>query len=293
MNDPSAPAVSSVCVVHLVWAPLGLEPFRAFLDSYRRHPGGVAHRLLIAFNGFSSRPESEPYLKFLDGLEYSTLWLPNPVQDIAAYMKAAESSAEDWICFLNSHSVILCSDWLKKMVRHLDQRTRLVGASGSWESIYSSRRRWHRNNPRRGWAKASREARLLRWGEMFFLRRHFPPFPNPHLRTNAFLIERQLLFSLGFKEVLAKDKAHRFESGRAGLSARVKGAGLNLCVADASGRAWPQEDWPVSRTFRSGNQENLLISDNRTRAYEQASAAERRELAFLAWGTEEPVSENT
>ena len=278
---------SGVCVVHLVWAPLGPDPFRAFLASYRQHAAGVAHRLVIVFNGFSSRSAGEPYLKLLDTLEHSALWLPEPVQDIAAYRLAAEACVERWICFLNSYSVILGENWLRKMRRQIDGQTRLVGASGSWESMDSSRRQFFRQRSLRGWTGLGEFLRRQR--ALFFLRRHFPPFPNPHLRTNAFLIERELLFAPGLPDVRAKDKAHRFESGRAGLTASVRAAGFNACVVGRDGRAWQWQDWPVSRTFRSGDQENLLIADNRTDAYQQASPAERRELSRSAWGVEEPV----
>ncbi len=289
MTTPGNHSESGICVLHLVWAPLGLEPFQNFLDSYRRHPAGVAHRLLIVFNGFASPSEAELHLRLLEGLEHSTLWLPQPVQDIAAYLRAAGACAERWLCFLNSYSVILSADWLRKMHGHMDGQTRLVGVSGSWESMDSSRRQWHRQHPLRGWTLHRLKEQWQRWRALFFLRRHFLPFPNPHLRTNAFLIERALLFSPGLADVRAKDKAHRFESGRAGLTARVRDAGFNACVVDREGRAWQWKDWPVSRTFRSGNQENLLVSDNRTRAYDQASPAERRALSRDCWGVEEPV----
>ena len=47
-----SPGTASVTLVHLVWAPLGPEALARFLDSYRHHPAGVEHRLLMVFNGF-------------------------------------------------------------------------------------------------------------------------------------------------------------------------------------------------------------------------------------------------
>ena len=41
-------------VVHLVWAAAGIEPFRNFLRSYRHHPAGSDHGLVILYNGFGA-----------------------------------------------------------------------------------------------------------------------------------------------------------------------------------------------------------------------------------------------
>jgi hypothetical protein len=39
-----------------------------------------------------------------------------------------------------------------------------------------------------------------------------------------------------------------------------------------------------SATYRSGEQENLLIADNRTRHYQEGGRLTRYGLAWLAWG---------
>ncbi len=291
MSEPSVTTAADVCVVHLVWAPLGPGPFQAFLDSYRRHPAGTAHRLLIVFNGFASQPETEPHLRLLAGLEHSTLWLPEPVQDIAAYLRAAESCAERWLCFLNSYSVILGADWLRKMSAQVQSgNVRLVGATGSWEGHHTFLRRWHRLNPLpRWWTPHGIRTQLRRWWSEGLALRHFPVFPNPHVRTNAFLVEAAFLRSLRPGRIRTKDQALRFESGRRGLTTHAVRAGFQPCLVDREGRAWQWGDWPVSRIYRSGNQENLLVADNRTRHYADGSPAERRALARYAWGVEEPV----
>jgi hypothetical protein len=46
-----------------------------------------------------------------------------------------------------------------------------------------------------------------------------------------------------------------------------------------------KERWPESHTFRSGDQHNLLVGDNRTRDYQHADPAMRRALAAMAWGS--------
>ena len=43
-----------VCVVHLVWAPLGPAALRRFAISYRGHSAGMDHRLVFVFKDFAS-----------------------------------------------------------------------------------------------------------------------------------------------------------------------------------------------------------------------------------------------
>lgn len=53
------PAVA-LCLVHLVWPPLGPERLAAFVDAYRRFDWGVPHELLVVEAlrpGQASRPD--------------------------------------------------------------------------------------------------------------------------------------------------------------------------------------------------------------------------------------------
>ena len=273
-----------VGVVHLVWAPLGIETFQSFVASYRQHASGLAHHLIIAFNGFISDGGLQEYLALLNGLEYRPLVLPEPVQDIAAYLEAARLSTEDDLCFLNSYSVILHGDWLAKLHAALRQeRVGVVGATGSWESMATSMER-SENRPRRVWTPRGLRAWVSQKKLLRATRERFDPFPNPHLRTNGFMIARDLLLSFGFGPVCTKDDAHAFESSRHGLTGRIVRAGLQFRVVDCHGRAWPPEQWPESHTFRAGTQENLLVADNRTRDYLEADETGRHLLAQMAWG---------
>jgi hypothetical protein len=276
-----------VCVVHLVWAPLGIEPFRRFLVSYRKHPSGIAHRLLIVYNGFSKHDDPAAYAHVCRSEDYDSLILPRPVQDIAAYFNAARASDADDLCFLNSYSEILDDDWLSKLHAPLhSEGVELVGATGSWESMYSDLIE-HRSSPPDWWTPRGLRTRLRQRYALARARRAFAPFPNPHVRTNAFMMSRTRLLSLGMPKVRNKNEAHRFESGRSGLTARIQLADMQVRVVDRFGRAWAPREWRVSRTFRAGEQANLLIADNRTRDFEQADEKTRRYLARLAWGAAE------
>jgi hypothetical protein len=67
------------------------------------------------------------------------------------------------------------------------------------------------------------------------------------------------------------------------MTARLLRSGLAVRVVGRDGACYPPEHWARSRTFRSSNQENLLIADNRTRQYAEADESTRRMLATRAW----------
>jgi len=256
--------VSAVCLVHLVWAPLGAEPVRRFVRSYTEHPPGLGHRLLVVLNGFDDGEVPREVTAALDAVEHETLRPQQPVQDLAAYRLAAERAAwAERMCFVNSHSEPLADGWLAKLDAQLSRpRVGIVGATGSHESQFSSAAR-----PFRPWRS-----------------RFYPPFPNPHVRTNGFMLRRSDMLALEWSIGRSKSSAHRLESGKAGITRQLLARGLQPLVVDRDGRGHAPEAWAVSRTYRSGEQEGLLIADNRTRHYAAAPPRERAWLASLAWG---------
>ncbi len=125
-------------VVHLVWGPLGTAPLTRFLDSYRRHPAGLEHELVMLLNNVDKRQRDE-VVSALDGFDHHLLALERPVQDLAAYLFAAEQLEHERLCFLNSYSELLAPEWLAKLANALEfPGAGIVGASGSWASLRSA-----------------------------------------------------------------------------------------------------------------------------------------------------------
>jgi hypothetical protein len=270
-------------VVHLVWAPLGPEPLRAFLRSYSAHPPGIAHELAIVLNG---APEDSPEARSragvpltqkdlaaeLEGIEHCLIALEEPVPDLAAYGLAARALSHPRLCFLNSYSVILAENWLAMLARALDDPgTGLVGATASWES----QAQWIRGRARH-WPY-----QLLRLRRA---RRDYPRFPNPHIRTSAFMIDRAILLAMNLDAAQDKHDAYLLESGRRSVTRQVLERALRAVVVGRDGRAYGVKDWATSRTYRSGGQDNLLVADRRTEDWRKASPRLRRRLSRDAWG---------
>jgi hypothetical protein len=264
-------------VVHLVWAPLGPEPLRAFLRSYTSHPAGAQHELVIVLNGaIGAEPqamrEREALLGELAGTEHRLISLERPVLDLEAYGQAARALAHERVCFLNSYSTIICDGWLAHLAAALAQPgVGLVGASGSWES----QAQWRRG-------------RVRHWPQQLLAlpraRRDYPRFPNPHIRTSAFMLERARLLDFDLTRLPDKRSTYLLESGHRSITRSVQQQGLRAVVVGRDGSVYDVQAWPDSHTFRSGEQENLLIADNQTRDYQTVSPRVRRRLSRGTWG---------
>jgi len=306
----------TVGLVHLVWAPLGPQPLRAFLRSYSAHPPGIDHELVIVLNPSSrtrqaheggageARPDGlrgagrrrprevlmrrglrgrrlqapgEPLthaalLAELAGVEHRLLVLDRPALDLAAYGLAARALPHRRLCFLNSYSVVLADRWLSHLARALDEPdVGLVGATASCES----QAEWIRGRARH-WPY---QLALLRRA-----RRDYPRFPNPHIRTTAFIAERAAILRMGLDAALDKRSTYLLESGRRSITRQTLERGLRAVVAGRDGRVYGVKDWSAARTYRSGEQDNLLVADRRTRDWQTASPRLRRRLSRDAWG---------
>jgi len=312
--------MADLAVAYLARRAEGLEPIRRFVESYRRNPAGVPHQLVVIFKGYATAEDLAGARAALGDLPYDAIRLDDTGYDIGAYIAAARQIETDRVCFLNTFSEILAPGWLASLDRHGRQTgVGIVGATGSYESLYSSmvlisKVIWLSET--RGHGVDERLARHFRWmlanraprrfdlapGLLTILRtvvrrlnalririnaprlyRNFPRFPNPHIRSNGFLLRRDLL--LGFGEIgRRKRHAYAFESGRDNMTARITQSGLAALIVGADSNAYDVPQWPHSGIFRSGSQANLLIADNQTKAFMALSAEERDAYACMTWG---------
>ncbi|MCF8468770.1 MAG: hypothetical protein K9G33_15325 [Sneathiella sp.] len=244
-------AASSIAVVHLIRKSNSLTPFKEFMTSYKEHEEPLDHDLVLIFKDFEA-DEDASYLEFLaetDFVRYD--FFGDEGLDLGPYVEVSHKLDYQYFCFLNSYSKIECDRWLSHLYDALQmaEKAGIVGATGSWEST--------------GVAD--------------------PPFPNPHIRTNAFLIAADMMRKIKFIDVSDKDDARFMESGPKSVTRQVIDLGKHPYVVDCNGKYWPADDWPKSATFRSGNQEGLMVSDNRTRAYSSGDNWTREYLFDLAW----------
>jgi hypothetical protein len=117
---------------------------------------------------------------------------------------------------------------------------------------------------------------------------HYVPYPNPHIRTNAFMIERDRFLALKAPPFRAKSDLYKFESGRQSLTRQILEQDLRPVVVGRDGRIYEAADWKSSSTYWINQQANLIVADNRTNDYYEGSQRIRAHLQACAW--EDPAS---
>lgn len=229
--------------------------FKRFVDSYMRCRPGINHKFYVLFKGLSDVRGYDNAISIFKSVNYIPIYLEDNHFDIGAYMDWANAISEDIICVFNSNSELLCNDWLKKLSLALTiQNVGLVGATASYESLY-------------------------------ILYKNFPKFPNPHIRSNAFMIDRELFCRItnGLK-IDSKMDAHGFESGAESMTRKVLREGLRCMLVGSNGRAYSIMRWPTSGTFRQGTQHNLMVADNQTRSFQNLPWMAKSTFVKGTWG---------
>lgn len=279
-------AAGEICVAHLVRHANDIKAFGDFLDSYKRHPAGVPHELLILFKGFGRGAQTQPYDRLLEGLPHKRMFLSDAGFDVKPYLAAAQAFPHRFFAFLNSFSKVLHAGWLEIMYRHaLRPGIGLVGATGSHQSILSDFADLKPKHQQLNLVFYKYWYVRMRSQISFLLhvRGRYPAFPNYHVRTNAFLVPRAAFLQVRPGPIRRKWHAYRFESSARSLTRQIARMGLEPVVVGRDGRAYPKEQWPEAKTFWIEEQQNLLVSDNQTRAYAEGIPVVREELAFHAW----------
>jgi hypothetical protein len=225
--------------------------FRRFVHSYRRFNAGELHDLVIIFKGFNDPADLTAARELFSSLDHQALFTGDDNFDLGAYVDAAQQVPHARLCFLNSNSEILCDGWLAKLAANFAvPGVGLVGATGSFESLPA-----------------------------------FPSFPNPHIRSNAFMICRDLFLEmLSSIRLTTKLAAYSVESGPNSITRQIFERGLSALVVGRDGRGYSPSWWPHNQTFRQGSQANLLVHDNVTRTFENLPFGNKVAISRRTWG---------
>lgn len=246
-----------------------------FVESYKRYETGCAHDLIIILKGYDNHDLSRVTERLKKTVICEQLVLEDVGFDITAYREAAIFLNHRWVYFLNSYSQIGCKFWLEKYVsKTIGNNVSLVGTTGSYQSRYSSEF-WNISNEDITFDYLRRALRVLKL---------YSRFPNPHIRTNAFLVDRQKFLKVAEKyKFQSKDDCYEFESGRKGLTESIRREGASIFVVGRDGLGYDIMSWEKSNTFCSGKQQNLIISDNQSKDYENSSEDRQKYLTTLTF----------
>ena len=235
----------------------------------------------------------------------NSIVLADTAYDVGSYVQAAKAVNNNRLIFLNTFSQILADGWLA----HFASASKLpgiglVGASGSWHASTSSyegalkalfcrvRQFPERRNdskrkilPHATWPMRNRLLRRYLLAPFNYLHCYveFGRYPNPHIRTNAFMIERDRFLSLTFPLFKKKSDVYKFESGRRSMTKQISAQGLKPIVVDRTGKTYDITEWKASSTFWTNDQVNLTIADNRTSDYAAGNKRIQEFLEDAAW----------
>jgi len=272
--------MNPIGVFHLARAKNGTKPFEDFIRSYRLHPAGIPHDFTIIYKGFENTNDAAEWERLVADIPHRLIHVSDGGFDLRAYRIAAEQSENEFVYFLNSFSEILGDDWLKKTFVVMNQPgVGIVGATGSWESMLTNALVDFNEIP-----SSSILERLKGFIRFKSCKWCFNPFPNPHIRTNAFLMRRKIMLSVWPEKIRTKRGAYLFENGRNSLTNRLGRIGLEARVVGNDGNSYKPKEWDRSRTFRCQDAENLLVGDNQTRLFADATPEQRNHLKQLCWG---------
>ncbi len=266
----------------------GLPSSKAFFDAYRTFSAGCPHELIVITKGWSDVAEYKELLQLARAHTARIIELPDDGFDWGAYMRLTPQLTNDWLCFLNTHSRPRVQGWLNFLHEAATSQgvnVGAVGATASWETLAPIL-------PPLSVKAENNQAflypfRLIRnTVRLVKNRRDFPSFPNPHLRSNAFIVRRQVFVDFVLTKSIPRCKrdAAVLESGRTGFSAYLASHDMKFLVAGANGNVYGPEQWINSQTFRVPGQANLLVADNQTKAYDMANRYMKSVLERFAWG---------
>jgi hypothetical protein len=270
----------------------GLASASEFFESYQRHPAGVPHALYVIAKGW---PDRAAYSALMETASRSSkvVDLPDDGFDLTAYHRLARDLREEWVCFLNTFCVIESDRWLERLGGALAlPGVGVAGCFGSYgtlqprvQNLLFNTREAARTKP----PKAVLGELLAYAGDRWRTARsndRFPAFPNPHVRTNAFMLAREtfVAFWQGKPIPQTKRSVCAFESGSAGLTRFIEARGQRAVVVGADGGVYEKDQWLESRTFRVPLNANNMISDNATRRYFADDRDRRRKKEFATWG---------
>lgn len=279
-----SPNMQDICVVHLVRGKNGIEPFKLFLASYARNPGGINHDFMILFKGFKKNIIPSEYRALLRPFKYQSMFVPDVGYDIEPYFSVARNTDYKYLCFLNSYSIILDENWLVKLYQHASHPdVGMVGATASYQSFYSDVVTVGASRIKKYSLIKEIMIAVYLWILRIKYGRCFDPFPNYHIRTNALLISGELMRKVHCRRIRRKMDAYRCESGKDSITKQIMRMNKRILIVGKDGKAYDKEQWHTSNTFWQADQSNLLVADNQTSLYSAGDFAIRSMYSRRAW----------
>ena len=281
-----------ISVIYLAWGGLPIETVKRFFASYEKYASGYPHELLI----ISREYEGTDYAlisAYASKYNAHLLKTENTGQDFGAYYTGAKLTDSDYILCMNSHSVIMCDDWILKLIRAKEKypQMELIGYGGSWQKSDTYFEYYNEQLKKRYKIKNlvyHMKKNFIRFFNLIDLLSNIQRFPNYNVRTHAFFINKKIYIDFIEKECKNrlphnKVQAYRMETGNHSLSRYVLKLGYDYCVVGRNSEIYRKEDFDKSGTW-SSLFENYIIQDKQIRIYEALERTKQKILERRVWG---------
>ena len=300
---PSTSEEISVAVIYLAFGRQDYDGYtRRFFDSYKKHPAGIKHNLVVAAKSYENNQMGYASLIELSKQNNAVVIdLPDDGMEFAAFYRTAKQYDCEYIFCFTSTSYILTDNWLNLFVSALEKNPncRLLAPNGSWENpfpnILARILNYIKHNKIKNAALAGTDnshSRIKKNNLGTLISKilqsvFYPlPFPNYHIRTSVFMINKALYMSYiekyGFPQT--REDAYAIEHGYNNISKFVKRRGFDFAVVGSNAEVYKPAYWDKSKTFRTPDLSNLIISDKQIDLYEKASPQERKWMELKTWG---------
>lgn len=286
--------MNKIAVIYLSYIPYGTNYLELFLDSYKNNIAGIEHDLIIVFNGYVNEDEITPFLFLLanSSIEYHIQKTTSKYDIDVYYYITNKYNNYLYFLYLNTYSNILHKNWLLYFYNNINQNNvGCVSATGAWGD-FDHRMEYNKSIKQ----LLSFNINIKSLKKVIYFRFNFYPTVGIHLRTNAFIIQREIFLNIKRPKVkpyflsfflgLNKKKLRSFcfEHGDNSFTKQLIKKGYKIKIINKLGLAYDIENWAKSNIFWNGDQENLLIQDNQTSKYSNASLENQKKMRFTAWG---------
>lgn len=217
-----------------------------FFDSYKSFDAGIEHNLTVLIK--KSTPKN--FINLITQKGFKVLELPDAGLDIGAFILAAKELQGEYLFCIGSGAAILCNDWLLKFYNAFknDSLIQLAGAMGSYAQGHSDR------------------------------------FPNPHIRTCAFMMKRNLFLQYSDKCKLpqTKEDTWEIEHGAGSLTNFVLNRGGQAVVVNNCGDVFYPQDWEEAQTYITLDSK-AIMDDKWARRYTLTDKYLRTKIEMENW----------
>jgi hypothetical protein len=249
-----------------------IDRFKNFINSYKDYPSGYPHKLIICFK-LLDKTKLELCRSIASSISYEEFI--DPVQENDFEFKSMERTIQKYnnyiVLFLVSHCFLKKKNWLK-IISETFQYKSFMGFSGSYESGFSSLR----------FKKFWKIYSYLK--QYFNLKKIFPKFPNPHIRSTSFVLkQRDFLEYIKNKKYFNKMDSVTTECGRYSLTNFFLKKNYNVFIINSSGEKFDLKSMEKSMTFCTSQVADVLISDRHHIKYQLLSDEQRLITRKKVW----------